>query len=225
MTAQRVMDYLEKKKYEILLVALLVHLYIGIFLTGIHTYSRYIWPISILLLGISSVGVFREKGKWRKRLKNILLFCIVLLPSVREFMVSVNSFQIAFSLIYSGFFAVILYEVFSFLLKPKYINSDLIFASACGYFLLIEVLVFILIGMYYLNPNSFSHLDTTNPATIFMDLVYYSSITMSTIGYGDIAPVTYKAKLLVSFFGVISQFYMVVLIGLLISKFSNSTKK
>jgi hypothetical protein len=56
-----------------------------------------------------------------------------------------------------------------------------------------------------------------------MDMVYFSSITLTTIGYGDILPDTHTTKLLASLFGIIGQFYSVVLIGILISKFSSQS--
>jgi len=56
------LKYLQKNKYEILLFALIQHLYIGIFLTDLPFYTKVIWPINMLILGITSVGVFIDKG-------------------------------------------------------------------------------------------------------------------------------------------------------------------
>jgi uncharacterized membrane protein len=59
------LKYLQKNKYEILLFALIQHLYIGIFLTDLPFYTKVIWPINMLILGITSVGVFIDKGYWK----------------------------------------------------------------------------------------------------------------------------------------------------------------
>ena len=221
MSARTIHSLLIKFKYEILLAALLIHLYFGIFILENSPYLRYVWTASILLLGLASVSVFSEKGRWRKRVRNILFAAMILLPSVREFLNENNFFLVVYSLVYAGFFAVIFVEVLRFLTKPSYINKDLITAATCGYFLLLEILVFLMLTLYSINQNSFNNIDTSSPVAVFIDLAYYGSITFSTIGYGDITPATQNSKLLVSFFGVISQFYMVVLIGLLISKFTS----
>lgn len=54
-----------------------------------------------------------------------------------------------------------------------------------------------------------------------MDLVYFCSITLTTIGYGDITPNAYYTKLATSLIGIAGQFYSVVLLGILISKFTS----
>ena len=121
---------------------------------------------------------------------------------------------------YVIFFLFIFWEVLKYLVKPSYINTDIISASACGYFLLIEISTFLLQFFVYQNPQSFKGLDFSNPANTYMDLVYFCSITLTSIGFGDITPNTHYTKLIASFFGIIGQFYSVVLVGILISKFT-----
>lgn len=121
------------------------------------------------------------------------------------------------------FFAFLFHELLKFLLKPSYINSDIITTSACGYFLLIEISVFLLQYFEYVNPQSFKGLDTSSPAAIFTDLVYFCSITFTSIGFGDITPNHHSTKLVTSFIGIAGQFYTVVLVGILLSKFSSKT--
>jgi len=44
----------------------------------------------------------------------------------------------------------------------------------------------------------------------------------TSIGFGDITPNSHVTKLLTSFLGVTGQFYSVVLVGILITKFTSS---
>lgn len=124
---------------------------------------------------------------------------------------------------YIVFFSVIFLEVFKFLIKPSYINSDIISAAACGYFLLVEIFVFLFQIWVYTDQNSFKGIDYSSPGHTFIDLVYYCSITLTTIGYGDITPNAYYTKLAASLIGIAGQFYAVVLVGILISKFTNQS--
>ena len=123
------------------------------------------------------------------------------------------------SIFYCVFFGFIFIEIIRFLIKPSYINVYIISASACGYFLLIEISVFLLQSFYYSDPTVLSNINNSSPAETYMDLVYFSSISITSIGFGDITPTSYVTRLIVSFFGVVSQFYAVVLVGILISKF------
>jgi hypothetical protein len=78
-------SFINERKYEILLVALVQHLYIGIFVTDLAFYTEVIWPINMVILGLASVGVFIEKGRTKKSIKNALTFFVVLLPILLPF--------------------------------------------------------------------------------------------------------------------------------------------
>ena len=126
------------------------------------------------------------------------------------------------STVYVLFFLFIFLEIIRFLLKPSYINTDIISASACGYFLLIEVNVFLMQIFFYNNSHSIKGIDMSSTSAVYMDLVYFCSITITSIGFGDILPNSHVTKLVTALFGIIGQFYTVVLVGILISKFSSS---
>jgi hypothetical protein len=216
--------FLHRRKYEILLIALIQHLFIGIFFIQISLYSEFLWAINFIILGTSSVGIFIEKG----RLKNItldILFVVVLCLSIgMPFVRNVGFFYPLLGLTYVTFFAFIFLEVLKFLLKPSYINVDIIVAAACGYFLLIEISVFLMMSIYCLDAHSFRGVSTTSMPATYFDFIYFCSVTFSCIGAGDILPDTHFTKLLTAFLGIAGQFYTVMLVGILISKFSSKSK-
>jgi hypothetical protein len=220
---RRQQKFLHRYKYELLLAALVLHLFIGIVLSDLDFYTKIIWPINMLLLGFASVGIFIEKGKWKNIIRVFLFVLVLLLPFSVPFLKKVPQLMPLLSIIYVAFFVFIFWEVLKFLIRPGYINSDIISASACGYFLLIEIMVFGMQAIFYSNPLSFKGIDMSSPAATYMDLVYFCSITITSIGFGDILPNTHFTKLITSFFGVAGQFYTVVLVGILISKFSSNT--
>jgi len=213
-------------KYEILLAALIQHLFTGVFLTDMVFYTKVLWPINMVILAVASTGVFIEKGKWKNLLKIILSIVAVAFPLSLPLWGNNHIFMTALNLSLAVFYLFIFIEILRFLIKPSYVNRDIITASACGYFLIIEISVFVLQNFYYLDPNSFKGMGNSfslaNSANIFVDLVYYCTITLTSIGFGDITPNTHVTKLLTSFLGVTGQFYSVVLVGILISKFTSS---
>lgn len=222
---QNILNYIHKRKYEFLLFALIQHLFIGIFLSNLPFYTKVIWPINMLILGIASVGVFIEKGRWKNILQKILFLIVLALPIGLTFWGSNPNYFIFLNIGYVVFFLFIFWEVLKYLIKPSYINTDIISASACGYFLLIEISTFLLQFFVYQNPQSFKGIALSSPAQTYMDLVYFSSITLTSIGFGDITPSTHYTKLITSFFGIAGQFYSVVLVGILISKFTSNNSK
>lgn len=221
----KLLAYLNKQKYEFLLFALIQHLFIGIFLTDLPFYTKVIWPINMVVLGIASIGVFIEKGNWKNIIQKALFLLVVALPIGLTFFGSSISYFLFLNIAYVVFFLFIFWEVLKYLIKPSYINTDIISASACGYFLLIEISTFLLQYFLCKNPQSFRGIDTSISALTYIDMVYFSSITLTSIGFGDITPNTHHTKLITSFFGIAGQFYSVVLVGILISKFTSNNGK
>ena len=219
-----ILSFLQNKKYALLLLALIQHLYIGIVVRDIIFYTEILWPINMVILERASVGVFIEKGRLKNVIKNILTVIVVVFPVLLPFFKGVPEFMFLLNLSYVIFFSFIFWEVFRFLIRPSYINADIISAAACGMFLLIESFVFLFQIWVYADSSSFKGLDYSSPAHTFIDLVYYCSITLTTIGYGDITPNAPHTKLAASLIGIAGQFYFVVLVGILISKFSNNSK-
>ncbi|WP_426276770.1 ion channel [Chryseobacterium sp. S-02] len=213
--------FLQSRKYELLLFALLQHLFIGVFLTDLEFYTRVVWPVNMLLLGLGSIFMFTGKHSWRHWLRNIHFIVVLLLPIGIPFFKDIPWYFTFLNINYVVFFAFLFVELLRFLLKPGYINTDIISASVCGYFLLIEISTFLLQAFEYHNPNSFKGIDTSSSASIFIDLVYFCSITFTSIGFGDITPNHHITKLVTAFIGIAGQFYTVILVGILLSKFTS----
>jgi len=221
----KIKNFLNKRKYELLLAALIQHLFIGIVVKDTTFYTEVLWPLNMVILGLASIGVFIEKSKLKNITKNILSALVIVLPIMLSFFKGVPEFMFFLNISYIVFYFYIFLEVFKFLVKPSYINTDIISASACGLLLLLEAFVFMFQIYAYSDPQSFKGLDYSSPAHTFMDLVYFCSVTLTTIGYGDITPGSYQTKLITSLIGIVGQFYSVVLVGIIISKFSNYINK
>ncbi|MGV3611524.1 MAG: ion channel [Fluviicola sp.] len=217
----KLLDFFERRKYEVLLAALLQHLFIGIFISDHENYRDIIWPINMFLLGLACTGIFMGKNKWKGWIKNFLFILVVLLPIGISFTKDIKVYFDILNIIYVCFFCFIFYEVVKFLVRPSYIDTDVISAAACGYFLLIEISVFLLQFLIYNDPHSFHGMDMRDNASIYMDLVYFSSISITSIGFGDIVPTAHNTKLVASILGILGHFYTVVLVGIIISKFTS----
>lgn len=98
------------------------------------------------------------------------------------------------------------------------INSDKLFGATCAYLLMGIVFAHLYVLIELNHPGTFK-LDraSTDPHVIYDDLLYYSMVTMTTVGYGDIVPLTRAARSLATIEAVFGQFYIAVLVGRLLA--------
>ncbi len=57
----------------------------------------------------------------------------------------------------------------------------------------------------------------SNPTRELYDFLYFSIVTVSTLGYGDIVPVRLESKLLIMIQTVIGYLFLSLLLGLMIN--------
>lgn len=77
--------------------------------------------------------------------------------------------------------------------------------------------------IYFFDHNAFTgNVNLDNNA----DIKYYSYVTITTLGYGDIVPVSQVARASAVFFSLTAQIYLAVVIALIVGKYvSHSDKK
>ena len=81
---------------------------------------------------------------------------------------------------------------------------------------------------YHLNTGYIINVDPDASATFFQDpntFVYFSFITMTTVGYGDILPNFPFARMICILEALFSQIYLTVLTAIIIGKFLSDGRK
>ncbi len=68
-----------------------------------------------------------------------------------------------------------------------------------------------------LDPDAFTGLTVTDSPALASDLVYFSFVTLTTIGYGDILPVHPVARSLANLEGILGQLYPATLLARLVT--------
>ncbi len=120
----------------------------------------------------------------------------------------------------------LLYRVFTEYLP----NSISMIGAICGYLLIGLCWAMLYAALIYINPEAFQFDNIlTAPIginnemrTSFSQLVYFSFVTMSTLGYGDIVPRIPIALTLTWTQSVIGQFYLAVLVARLVGVLPSS---
>lgn len=213
---------LSKFRFEFLFIALLLLIFDKIFFPNNTIYLKFIWPINMILISVSSFGIFTEHNKNVKTVRNILGIISISMPFLFMFLHDnfwFIQFLTSFFVVYYCFiFTEVMYQI---TMPKKDIRIQVIIGSFCGYMLLSMIALFSYLFIEYNFPNSFKGISHGNFPLIYNELSYFSFITLTSIGFGDIHPTTDMSRLVVAFFGMAGQFYMVAIVGIVISKFSN----
>ena len=115
------------------------------------------------------------------------------------------------SILFMGF---IVGVILSYLFREKEITSDIIMAAICGYFLIGLLWSSVYLLLFAFEPESFQFSRVLGLGG--EDFAYYSFVTLTTLGYGDITPVTNPARSLSLLEAVTGQLYLAVLVARLV---------
>jgi hypothetical protein len=114
----------------------------------------------------------------------------------------------------------IIYDV---LLRAR-VTLETLRGVICAYFMVAFAFAYVYYLVEYLHPGSI-HLANTNISVFtfahyLSHMFYYSFITLLTIGFGDITPVSDIAQTATVVEGMIGQFYIAILVARLVSVYS-----
>lgn len=115
------------------------------------------------------------------------------------------------------FFCILSYRMAVRVFTSASVTVNVILDSISGYFLLGIVGGMLCSFLFYLDPSSFSL--PANSSSRLYDFVYYSFVTITTLGYGDVLPTNHKGEALAVILSVMGQFYQTILVGMLIGKY------
>jgi hypothetical protein len=122
------------------------------------------------------------------------------------------------------FFGLVISRLLVFIVRAPRVDANVLCAGVAGFLLLGLLWMPAYAAVARLNPHAFSLPAAPDaPATLDgFSAFYFSFITLCTVGYGDIAPVSNVARMLAMMEAIAGLFYMAVLISRLVSVYSSA---
>jgi hypothetical protein len=114
------------------------------------------------------------------------------------------------------FIAYVIFIILRYLFSERHVTADVIIGAICVYLLFGVMWSFTYALIELILPGSFNYsgeLDET--------LFYYSYVTLTTVGYGDVVPITNAARSFAILEAITGQIYLAVLIARLVGMHSS----
>ena len=212
-------DTISKWRFQLLLVTLL-----SLYAVVPFTKSRWLYDLvmtAILIFAVSSV--IEKRGR-------VVVFSMLagfaIIGTWYAHWFPSDSNAIVVRLLDSLFMVLIVGTILAHVFKSTYVTRETVTGAICAY---------LLIGTVW--AHAFSILENMSPGSFADNLVamkaaagpesmrdqsdrftYFSLVTLTTLGYGDITPLTRPARNLAALEAVLGQLYLAVLIARLVGK-------
>ncbi|MGE5811781.1 MAG: potassium channel family protein [Ignavibacteria bacterium] len=121
------------------------------------------------------------------------------------------------------FFIMVAINLLVGIIKSREVDTEVIFSAVAVYVLFGLCGAILAAVVMFFEPEAFS-LNSTY-SNQFHQLLYFSFVTITTTGYGDILPVKPIARTLAIFLVLFGQLYLTVIIGILIGKYLSGREK
>ena len=182
----------------------------------------YIVPYVLQIgIGVSLLETTRPRRFIDLFLAGVTLVSAILWMATNE--------DIAVSLLFYGslsvYQVVLLVVLLRYIFARRHVQLDVIMASATAYLLIADVYL-----AFYMTLDIVTHLTigqgafsiAAAPFSVvrWQDMIYYSLITITNVGLGDITPITTPAQALTSSEAVIGVLYNTILVARLISLYT-----
>jgi hypothetical protein len=170
--------------------------------------------IFLLINALGAIYLVWERNSIRARLIKYVGYGAVIILAIGFFSQLTRDIIYPYLVLY---FLTISSQVYFDILNAKNVDAKVLTAVFCGFILLGYIATFSANAIIQVDPEAFK--GVINYENRFDDLTYASFITILTIGYGDITPVSDIAKVWAIIFGLIGNFYTVIVTGIVIGKY------
>jgi voltage-gated potassium channel Kch len=171
--------------------------------------------LSLMLTVIIAVWAMHEiRGGWlhpRNLVPAIVIAIMITDSAIESDVLAVAQLFFMFS-----FFAATIHMAWRQVMFTGQITPNTIYGAVCIYILIGLLFGFAFLLVEYLFPGSMNGLKSGPWQRNLDDLIYYSMITLTTVGYGDITPAAPLTRFLAYMESGIGIFYTTILVASLI---------
>jgi len=206
----------QKNNFVYLFFSLLIFLFSAAIMSEFPgTIGQDIFSVVTLLMLLLSIKSLRTEKTWIWAVYAFVVFYVILTALGKVFDHQMN--------FYLTLLILLLFFIGSFVTAARQvllvgdIDGNKIIGSVSLYMLLGLIWAVIYLLLLAMDPAAFSGIETANWQQNFSRVAYYSFVTLTTLGYGDILPTNHLSEFFVYLEAIVGVFYMAIIVASLIS--------
>lgn len=175
----------------------------------------FLWAILI-----SCVRAVQDERKHRRIVLGMAI--VVILTDLTDILLRTTVSSWVSTVAAASFLGYAVVAIFLYLAKQHEVTIDMIMAAASEY-VLIGILFAVLYNFVeaaYPGSFNFTGAETNRPG-----FLYFSFVTLTTTGYGDLLPLSPQARSLAALEAVVGQLYIAITVALLVSAYGTGRKR
>jgi len=202
--------------FSFLLIVLLLMLLLHPFVSGERQGEFFSVGFTLAFLA----GLYAVRSERRTLVKGLFFAIPAIVGSWASYIVDSTvvfaisrAFEVAFILF-------VTWVILRYIMTEREVTTDTVYGAVCAYILigLVFAIAYGLLEM--LEPGSFRGITMADPQ-LSWDFTYFSLVTMTTLGYGDITPVHEMARSMATLQAITGQFYVAVLVARIVAIMSS----
>lgn len=201
-----------KHRFLHLFISLIALLVIYPFLENVH-YLRTVFSAILTAVFISAIYAISQKRH------HALIAIFLALPALASTWVSHLHVNEALFLVgrvsMVMFYILVIVNILTFIFKQDEVSRDLIVGAAVVYLLMALMWSNLYIMLETLSPGSFALPDGQLQNSRYL-FIYYSFVTITTLGYGDVTPLTSMASSASALEALVGQLYLIITVAFLV---------
>jgi hypothetical protein len=208
-------------RFGYLLVSLLAILILNPAFAGIVTGTGARVIMQVLVTGILFAGLYAVHDQKKDLLRGMGFLVPALLAGWLRIPLQWPWLSIVADVLMILFLVYTCSSILRQILSERDVTVDTIKGSACVYLLIGLAFAFAFALLEGVNPGSLSMVTGSGVASerALNEFVYFSYVTLTTLGYGDITPLTGTARSLAVIEATLGQFYLAVLVARLVGMY------
>jgi voltage-gated potassium channel len=201
-------------------LALLFSLLTMIFILPVIPFDGELLTRVILILIVIS-GMFA--AEFNAKLLRFLLglgTITVALTAISIFFIQARNLTIILFFFNTLFFIIVTVALVSHIAQADKVKGSTVICAINSYLLIGLSMSLLIVILDLFAPNSFTNIPAEQDT--YSAFIYFGFVTLTTLGYGDITPITPLARSLSTFTALFGQLYLVIIMALIVGKYLNT---